>query len=127
MCVAYDALFATTVNGSLENVSIVEVLHRLRAQVDAQMLELCALTHLGLFKAEHVEDANETVGRVTHRIVERHHRLLMARVSADGRRMLAIHLGLIVHRLVGVGAERAGAEPVLNARVQECKHQLCHY
>lgn len=64
--------------------------------------------HLGVIKAEHVEDANEAVSGVSDGIVEGGHGLAgLGAGRAHGGRVLTGHLGLVVHRLVGVGAQRA--------------------
>ena len=51
-----DALVPAGLDGSLEGVGVVEVLHGLAAQVDAELLKLTWLTVL---KPKHVEDPNE--------------------------------------------------------------------
>jgi len=53
-------------------VRVVEVLHRLRAQIDAELLQLA---RLAVLEAEHVEDADEAVGGVADGVVEDGHRL----------------------------------------------------
>ena len=51
-----DALVPASLDGSLEGVGVIEVLHGLTAQVDAELLQLTRLTVL---KHKHVEDPNE--------------------------------------------------------------------
>ena len=51
-----DALVPAGLDGSLEGVGVVEVLHGLAAQVDAELLQL---TRLAVLKPKHVEDPNE--------------------------------------------------------------------
>ena len=62
-----DSLVSAGLDGSLECVGVVEVLHGLAAQVDAQLLQL---TWFAVLEAEHVEDANETILRVSHSLAE---------------------------------------------------------
>ena len=49
---------------------VVKVLHRFRAQVDAELLQLA---RFAVLEAEHVEDADEAVGGVSHGVVEDGH------------------------------------------------------
>ena len=51
---------------------VVEVLHRLGAEVDAKLLQA---TRFAVLEAEHVEDPDEAVGGVTDRVVQDGHRL----------------------------------------------------
>lgn len=64
--VAPDTLVSTALDRALEYVGVVEVLHRLGAQVYAQVLQL---TRLGILETEHVQDTDETVGGVSHRVI----------------------------------------------------------
>ena len=70
---------------------VVEVLHRFRAQVDAELLQLA---RLAVLEAEHVEDADEAVGGVTDGVVEDGHRLarLPGTRCADGGSVMAGNL-----------------------------------
>ena len=54
--------------------------HGLRAEVDAELLEL---GRLAVLEAEHVEDADEAVRDVPHRVVEQRHRT--ARLPGSAR------------------------------------------
>jgi len=74
------ALLAAGLDAGLEDVGVVEVLHRLRAQVDAELLQPA---RLAVLEAEHVEDADEAVGGVADGVVEDGHRL--ARLAGSGR------------------------------------------
>ena len=49
---------------------VVKVLHRLGAEVDAEVLQL---TGLWVLEAEHVQDTDEAVRGVAHRVVQRRH------------------------------------------------------
>ena len=62
---AHDLLVATSLDRGLERVSVVEVLHCLRAEVDAQLLQLAGLRVL---EPEHVEDPDEAVRGVPDRV-----------------------------------------------------------
>ena len=62
---AHDLLVATSLDRCLERVRVVEVLHRLRAEVDAQLLQLAGLRVL---EPEHVEDPDEAVRGVPDRV-----------------------------------------------------------
>ena len=62
-----DALVPAHLDGSLEGVGVVEVLHRLAAQVDAQLLQL---TRLAVLEPEHVQDPDEAVRGVPHGLGE---------------------------------------------------------
>lgn len=68
--VAPDALVPATLDRTLEYVRVVEVLHRLRAKVDAQMLQLARLR---ILETEHVQDPDEPIRRVPYRVVQRGH------------------------------------------------------
>lgn len=64
--VASYALVPAALDRALEYVGVVEVLHRLGAEIDAEVLELAGFRVL---EAEHVQDADEAVGRVPHCVV----------------------------------------------------------
>lgn len=68
--VAPDALVPATLDRTLEYMRVVEVLHRLRAKVDAQMLQLARLR---ILETEHVQDPDEPIRRVSYRVVQRSH------------------------------------------------------
>jgi len=86
-------------------VRVVEVLHGLRAQVDAQVLQVGMWR--GLLEAEHVQDADEAIGGMTHSIVKGRHRLGARIATANGGGMLGGSIRLVVHRFIGVRAEGA--------------------
>ena len=65
-----DSLLATGLDAGLEDVGVVKVLHRFRAQVDAELLQLA---RFAVLEAEHVEDADEAVSGVSHGVVEDGH------------------------------------------------------
>jgi len=68
--VAANAFVATTLDGALEYMSVVKVLHGLRAKIDAEVLQLA---RLGILEPKHVQDADETVGGVPHSVIQRGH------------------------------------------------------
>lgn len=68
--VASYTLVATALDRALEYMRVVKVLHRLCAQIDAQVLQLA---RLWILESEHVQDPDETVGCVSHRVVQRGH------------------------------------------------------
>lgn len=68
--VAPDAFVATALDGAFKYVSVVEVLHRLRAEIDAEMLQLARLR---ILEPEHVQDADETVRSVSHGVIQGGH------------------------------------------------------
>jgi hypothetical protein len=68
--VAPDALVPAALDRAFEYVGVVKVLHRLGAEIDAEVLEL---TGLRILEAEHVEDADEAVGRMPHCVVQGSH------------------------------------------------------
>ena len=74
-----DSLLATGLDAGLEDVGVVKVLHRFRAQVDAELLQLA---RFAVLEAEHVEDADEAVGGVSHGVVEDGH--WFARLARSG-------------------------------------------
>ena len=76
-----DSLLPARLDAGLEDVGVVKVLHGLRAEVDAEVLQL---GRLGVLESEHVEDPDEAVGGgAMHRVVEKRHRL--ARLARTGR------------------------------------------
>lgn len=78
--------------------------------------------YLWLFETEHVQDPDGPVRGVSgdvHRVVQRGHGFARLGASrADGGRVLTGHFGLVVHRVVGVAAQRAQrrAEPFQTVR-----------
>jgi len=64
--VAANAFVTATLDGAFEYMSVVEVLHGLRAEVDAEVLQLA---RLGVLEPKHVQDANETVSGVSHGVI----------------------------------------------------------
>lgn len=68
--VASDAFVAATLDGAFEYVSVVEVLHRLGAEIDAEVLQLAGLRVL---ETEHVQDTDETVRGMPHGIIQGSH------------------------------------------------------
>lgn len=68
--VAPNTLVATALDGTFKYVRIIKMLHRLRAQVDAQVFQLARFR---ILESEHVQDPDEPVRRVSHRVVQRGH------------------------------------------------------
>ena len=64
---AADALVPARLYRGLEGVGVVEVLHGLAAQVDAQLLQL---TRLAVLESEHVQDADESIRGMPHGLGE---------------------------------------------------------
>ena len=77
--VGRNSFISARFDARLEDVSVVEVLHRFRTQVDAKLLEL---TRFSVFESEHVQNPDEAVGGVTNGVVEDGHRL--ARFARSG-------------------------------------------
>lgn len=86
--------------------SVVEVLHRLRAQVNAQLLQLAGFAVL---ESEHVQNPDESVRGMTDCVVQDSHGLgtLLGSRRSDGGGVMGGHL-VLVDGLVGVGAHSAG-------------------
>lgn len=76
---------------------VVKVLHGLRAQIDAQMLEL---SQLGVFEAEHVQNPDEAIGGVFDSVVQGGHGFAAGVGASDGGGVLTCHLRLIVNGFV---------------------------
>jgi hypothetical protein len=72
--------------------------------------------YLGILKSKHVENSYESVGSVSDCRIENGHGSAGFRSGrADGRCVLTCHLGLVVYRIVGIGAERARHAETLEA------------
>lgn len=68
--VTSDTFVATALDGAFKYVSVVEVLHRLRAEIDAEMLQLARLR---ILEPEHVQDTDETVRGMSHGVIQGGH------------------------------------------------------
>ena len=62
-----NTLVPARLDGSLEGVGVVKVLHGLTAQVNAQLLQL---TRLAVFKTKHVQNSNETISCMSHGLAQ---------------------------------------------------------
>ena len=100
---ADDLFVAASLDRGLECVRVVEVLHRLGAKVDAQLLQLARLRVL---ESKHVEDPDEPVGGVPDGVRQDGERLagLLGPGGAHGGRVEARHF--MVDRLVGAHGAR---------------------
>ena len=65
--VASNTFVPAAFDRTLEYVSVVKVLHRLGAQIYTEMLQLAGLW---ILETKHVEDPDETVCRVSDRVVQ---------------------------------------------------------
>lgn len=58
-------------NARFKNVSVVKMLHRFRAQINAQMFQL---RRFGVFKTKHIQNTNKPIGgRVPNCIIQSYH------------------------------------------------------
>lgn len=85
--VARDTFVTATLDGAFEYVGIIEVLHRLRAEIDAEVLQLARFR---ILKSKHVQDADETVRGMSHGVIQCGH-TPGSRSSCNSRKSLSFY------------------------------------
>lgn len=72
--------------------------------------------YLGILESKHIEDTDESIGGVSYGCIKYGHGAAGLGAGRAYRRcVLTGHFGLVVHGIVGIGAERAGHTQPLEA------------